>query len=97
MSTFREAVEFQVKEAIKEVTGFPNITAGEKSLAPLLVDRIMEAYKAKVEGMFERHTHPNNTVVWTNGGYGANFTGKYHIEDSTKFIEACKSYLLKEG
>ena len=51
MSTFREAVEFQVKEAIKEVTGFPNITAGEKSLAPLLVDRIMEAYKAKVEEM----------------------------------------------
>lgn len=36
----------------------------------------------------ERHTHPDNTVVWEDACCIANFTGKHHIKDSMIFVEA---------
>lgn len=47
--TFRQEVALAVAETIKDVTGFPNITASEKSLAPLLIDRICAAHDREME------------------------------------------------
>jgi hypothetical protein len=89
MSTFREAVEeILCKDCNKDSLVIKAFDC-PKCIVHKQVDRILAAYKAKVEGMPLKK-------VWTNKKSEELFIDALNEAFEDEF-EACKSYLLEEG
>ena len=72
----REKIADTVSECIKDVTGFPNITAGSKSLVGQLTPKLEALFAAETAALREEIKNLESTIDGLMNG------GEYEREDS---------------
>jgi hypothetical protein len=87
---FRQKITKAISDEVCDVTGFPNITAGDKSLVPFLVDRICLEVSKLAEGMGQL----GSEVLEQYEGHGGEIWA-YLDGASTKKIQ-CQAFIRKE-